>query len=81
MYCHKDRTHHRLLRLPRRPRVKFAFPGLSWIWGGGLGKSNLFMRGLELWRYSVRLQAISSCAAEERDGWMGGKRSSGGKDT
>ena len=31
------------------------------------------MRGLELWRYSVRLQAISSRAAEERDGWMGGE--------
>ncbi len=72
MYYHKDHTHHSLLRLPRRPRVKPATLGLSWIRGGGLGRSNSFMRSLELWRYNVRFQAISSRAARSvMAGWAG----------
>ena len=75
--CHKDPP---LTLAPPPPRQAYD-PRLELDLGGGVGQVHLVHAWLGTMALKCKAPSISSRAAEERDGWMGGKRSSGGKDT
>jgi len=75
--CHKDPP---LTLAPPPPRQAYG-PRLELDLGGGVGQVHLVHAWLGTMALKCKAPSISSRAAEERDGWMGGKRSSGGKDT
>ncbi len=73
-------TRTRLLRLPSRPPRQAYDPRLELDLGWGVGQVHLVHAWLGTNALKCKAPSILSRAAEERDGWMGGKRSSGGKD-